>query len=170
VAYAAVAAILLSASDKKAKGCDFKQTYLPKKQAKGSKKGEEGQVDAAPPTIRPNSFGGQYSPFLPLATLGAAITIGDRSALSLGAMTVAGLVTAIQLNNAQADCGLNGLRKCREERAFDAAKTYLLVAVRATMAARTHSCVKKAARARLALCFASLTDVCVCCSSITSAS
>lgn len=144
MAYAAVAAILLSASDKKAKGCDFEPTY--KKEAKGSKKGEEGQVDAAPPTIRPNSFGGQYSPFLPLATLGAAITIGDRSALSLGAMTVAGLVTAIQLNNAQADCGLNGLRKCREERAFDAAKTYLLVAVRATMAARTHSC-ERAARA-----------------------
>ena len=133
MACAAVAAILLSASDKKAsKGCKKRPTYE-------SKKGEEGLVDVAPPTIRPNSFGGQYSPFLPLATLGAAITIGDRSALSLGAMTVAGLVTAIQLNNAQADCGLNGLKKCREERAFDAAKTYLLAAVRATMAARTHA-------------------------------
>lgn len=101
------------------------------KKLKPEKTAKEGLVDTSSHPLTPNFFGGQYSPFVPIAALGAAITIGDRSQLTLGAMTLAGIVTAIQLNNPDcADRSLGGLKKSREEIAFDQAKDYLLAAVR----------------------------------------
>jgi hypothetical protein len=105
-----------------------KITY--KKTAKKSMAEDAPLVDFSSQPIVPNFFGGQYSPFLPIAALGAAITVGDRSSITLGAMALAGIVTAMQLNNT--DSGgkaLGGLKKSWEEQAFDSARDYLLAAL-----------------------------------------
>lgn len=103
----------------------------PKKTAKRSMSDDAKLVhcDSSHPLV-PNFFGGQYSPFLPIAALGASITIGDRSSWTLGAMTLAGIVTAMQLNNLESGGkSLGGLKKSWEEQAFDSARDYLLAAV-----------------------------------------
>lgn len=101
-----------------------------KKTAKKSMVDGAPLVDYSSHPVVPNFFGGQYSPFLPIAALGAAITIGDRSSVTLGAMTLAGIVTAMQLNNTESGGKvLGGLKKSWEEQAFDSARDYLLAAV-----------------------------------------
>ena len=111
--------------------CLAVSAILAHKSPKLEKTAKDGKVDTSSHPLVPNFFGGQYSPFLPIAALGAAITIGDRSQLTLGAMTLAGIVTAIQLNNpGSSDKSLGGLKKSQEEIAFDQAKDYLLAAVR----------------------------------------
>jgi hypothetical protein len=86
----------------------------------------EGKLVYNKPGYITNTFGGQYSPFLPLATLGAAMAIGDRSVVSLTAMTVAGMMTAMQINNQRPDCGI---KKSYEEVCFDNAKLFLVDAL-----------------------------------------
>ena len=96
---------------------------------------KEPLLDTKVHPIVPNFFSsvglpGEYPPMLPIAALGAAITVGDRSAWTLGAMTLASMVTAMQLNNPNCHGKpLGGLKKSQQEVAFDTAKEYLLKAV-----------------------------------------
>ena len=124
-------------------GCKAKEAWYEEAVEGREKKKGKKKVDAKPevvgarvynkPGYKYNAFGGQYSPFLPLATLGAAMAIGDRSVVSLAAMTVAGIATALQINN-QPQAGKKdddpstegGLRKSSEEVRFDKAKMFLV--------------------------------------------
>lgn len=119
--------------------CECKKTATAPAREADEDEPEDPLVYTKPHHIVPNFFGGQYSPFVPLITLGATLVLGDRSTLSLSAITLSAVVTAMQLNNPDnGSMSLAGLKKSREEVAFDASKQYLLHAVSGAPSALSH--------------------------------